>query len=76
MTAKQLLNFATEHSKDESLFSVLEILEGEQIEVARQLEISPEDKKLLRQYDDVCEKQQIIHLMQSQRLELLYKSGL
>lgn len=76
MTAKQLLNFANEHLKDESLFSALEILESEQIEVARQLEISPEDKKLLRMYDDICEKQQIIHLMQSQRLELLYKSGL
>ena len=76
MTAKQLLNFATEHSKDDSLFSVLEILESEQIEVARQLEILPENKKLLQQYDDICEKQQIIHLMQSQRLELLVKSGL
>ena len=76
MTAKQLLTFAVDYSTDKDLFSVLSTLQSEQLEVARQLEATPKNKKLLRQYNDICEKLQIIQLMQSQRLELFYQSGL
>lgn len=75
MTAKQLLEFASEHMTDENFFSLLGTLQLEQTEIARQLETAPKNKKLLKQYEDVCEKMQVIQLMQGQRLELFYQSG-
>ena len=72
MTAKQLLNFASQHMTNTDLFSLLGTLQTEQLEIARQLETKPTNKKLLKQYTDICEKMQIIQLMQSQRLELFY----
>lgn len=76
MTAKQLLNFAAQHITNMDLFSLLGSLQIEQLEIARQLETNPKNKRLTKQYTDVCEKMQIIQLMQSQRLELFYQSGL
>ena len=76
MTAKQLLEYAAEHSTNKDLFSVFSTLQKEQLEIARQLEAAPKNKTLIRKYNDLCEKMQIIQLMQEQRLELFYQSGL
>ncbi len=76
MTTKQLLAFAAEHLTNKDLFSVLSSLQIEQLDIARQLETDSKNKKLTKQYTDICEKMQIIQLMQSQRLELFYQSGL
>ena len=76
MTAKQLLEFASEYLTNTDLFSVLGKLQLEQLEIARQLETDPKNQKLMKQYTDICEKMQIIQLMRSQRLELFYQSGL
>ena len=76
MTAKQVLEFAAQHITNTDLFSLLGSLQQEQLEIARQLETNPKNKKLVKQYADICEKMQMIQLMQSQRLELFYQSGL
>jgi hypothetical protein len=76
MTAKQLLEFAAQHITNTDLFSLLGSLQQEQLEIARQLETDPKNKNLVKQYADICEKMQMIQLMQSQRLELFYQSGL
>jgi hypothetical protein len=76
MTAKQLLEYAAEYLTDKDLFSVLSVLQTNQLEMARQLESAPNNKRLIHTYNDLCEKMQIIQLMQSQRLELFYQSGL
>ena len=75
MTAKQLLEFAAQHITNTDLFSLLGSLQREQLEIARQLETNPKNKSLVKQYADLCEKMQMIQLMQSQRLELFYQSG-
>lgn len=74
MTAKQLLEYAAEHSTNKDLFSVFSALQNEQLELARQLEMAPKNKTLIRKYNDLCEKMQIIQLMQEQRLELFYQN--
>ena len=76
MTAKQLLEYAAEHLTNKDLFSVFSALQNEQLEIARQLEAAPKNKTLIRKYNDLCEKMQIIQLMQEQRLELFYQSGI
>ena len=76
MTAKQLLEYAAEYSINKDLFSVFSALQNEQLELARQLEMAPKNKTLIRKYNNLCEKMQIIQLMQSQRLELFYQSGI
>lgn len=76
MTAKQLLEYAAEYLTNKDLFSVLSGLQSEQLEIARQLETTPKNKTLIRKYNDLCEKIQIIQLMQGQRLELFYQSGI
>ncbi len=76
MTAKQLLEYAAGYLTNKDLFSVLGALQNEQLEIARQLETAPKNKILIRKYNDICEKMQIIQLMQGQRLELFYQSGL
>ena len=76
MTAKQLLKYAAEYSTNKDLFSVLSALQNDQLEIARQLETAPKNKVLIRKYNNICEKMQIIQLMQGQRLELFYQSGL
>lgn len=76
MTAKQLLEYAAEHLTNKDLFSVLSALQNDQLEIARQLETAPKNRVLIRKYNDICEKMQIIQLMQGQRLELFYQSGL
>ena len=76
LTAKQLLEYAAEHSTNKDLFSVVRALQNEQLEIARQLEAAPKNKTLIRKYNDLCEKLQIIQLMQSQKLELFYQSGI
>lgn len=76
MTAKQLLEYAAEYLTNKDLFSVLGALQNDQLEIARQLETAPKNRILIRKYNDICEKMQIIQLMQGQRLELFYQSGL
>ena len=76
MTAKQLLEYAAEHLTNKDLFSVFSALQNEQLELARQLEAAPKNKTLIRKYNNLCEKMQIIQLMQEQRLELFYQSGI
>ena len=76
MTAKQLLEYAAEHLTNKDLFSVFSALQNEQLEIARQVEAAPKNKTLIHKYNDLCEKMQIIQLMQSQRLELFYQSGI
>ena len=76
MTAKQLLEYAAEYSTNKDLFSVFSALQNEQLEIARQLEMAPKNKTLIRKYNNLCEKMQIIQLMQEQRLELFYQGGL
>ena len=76
MAAKQLLEYAAEHLTNKGLFSVFSALQKEQLEIARQLETAPKNKTLIHKYNDLCEKTQIIQLMQSQRLELFYQSGI
>ena len=76
LTAKQLLEYAAEHSTNKDLFSVVRALQNEQLEIARQLEAAPKNKTLIRKYNDLCEKMQIIQLMQEQLLELFYQSDL
>ena len=76
MAAKQLLEYAAEHLTNKDLFSVFSALQNEQLELARQLEAAPKNKTLIRKYNNLCEKMQIIQLMQEQRLELFYQSGI
>ena len=76
MTAKQLLEYATGYLTTKDLFSVLSALQNDQLDIARQLETAPKNRVLIRKYNDICEKMQIIQLMQGQRLELFYQSGL
>ena len=76
MTATQLLEYAAEHLTNKDLFSVFSALQKEQLEIARQLEMAPKNKTLIRKYNNLCEKMQIIQLMQKQRLELFYQGGL
>lgn len=76
MTAKQLLEYAAEYSTNKDLFSVFSALQNEQLEIARQLEMVPKNKTLICKYNNLCEKMQIIQLMQEQRLELFYQGGL
>lgn len=76
MTAKQLLEYAAKYLTSKDLFSVLSALQNDQLEIARQLETDSKNKILIRKYNDICEKIQIIQLMQDQRLELFYQSGL
>ena len=76
LAAKQLLEYAAEHSTNKDLFSVVRALQNEQLEIARQLEAAPKNKTLIRKYNDLCEKLQIIQLMQEQRLELFYQRDL
>ena len=76
MTAKQLLEYAAEHLTNKDLFSVFSALQKEQLEIAGQLEAAPKNKTLIHKYNNLCEKMQIIQLMQSQRLELFYQSGI
>lgn len=77
MTAKQLLIFAEQHAADKDAFqTILDDLQKEQSRILCALETESKNKKLNRQYLDICEKLQIINLMQRQRLELFYQSSL
>lgn len=40
-----------------------------------ELESNPDDKKLNRQYKDVCEKMRMVLIMRRQRLELFREAG-
>lgn len=77
MTAEQILNFAEEHANDTNLFrDIKEELERYKLDLAIRLENNLDCKKLNKQYKDVCEKIRMINLMQRQRLELFYQSGI
>lgn len=71
MTAKQIMDFVEENSHSKDMFGDLEQdLTNQKYDILVKLEKSPNDKKLKKQYYDVCEKIRMIYLMRAQRLEL------
>lgn len=71
MNAKQIMDFADEHAYEKNMFNILEqTLDEEKFNILVELESNPGDKKLNRQYKDVCEKSRMVHIMRRQRLEL------
>ena len=74
MNAKQIMDFADEHAYAPNMFNDLEqTLDEDNILV--ELESNPGDKKLNRQYKDVCEKSRMLHIMRRQRLELFREAA-
>lgn len=77
MNAKQIMDFADEHAYEPNMFHDLEqTLDEEKFNILVELESNPGDKKLNRQYKDVCEKSRMVHIMRRQRLELFREGGL
>lgn len=76
MNAKQIMDFADEHAYEPNMFNDLEqTLDEEKFNILVELESNPGDKKLNRQYKDVCEKSRMLHIMRRQRLELFREAG-
>ena len=77
MTAKQILDFAEKYAHEESMFNELENkLQKDKIDILIQLEHEPKNKKLYKQYVDICQKLRMIAIMRGQRLELFYQSNI
>lgn len=77
MTAKQIMDFVEENAHSKDMFGDLENdLTNQKYDILVKLEKSPNDKKLKKQYYDVCEKIRMIYLMRVQRLELFEQSNL
>lgn len=75
MTAKQIMDFVEENAHSKDMFADLEQdLTNQKYDILVKLERSPKDKKLKKQYSDVCEKLRMIYLMRVQRLELLMQA--
>ena len=75
MTAKKIMEFAEKHAYAENMFNDLDAsLCDEKTDVCIALESNPDNKKLKRRYDDICEKQRMIRIMRVQRLELFRQS--
>ena len=71
MNAKQLMEFAGEQAYEPNKVNDLErALDEEKFNILVELESNPVDKKLNRQYKDVCEKMRMVLIMRRQRLEL------
>ena len=76
MNAERLMDFADEHAYDTNRFNDLErTLDEEKFNIHVELESNPGDKKLNRQYKDVCEKMRMVLIMRRQRLELFREAG-
>lgn len=76
MNAKQIMDFADEHACEPNMFNNLEqTLDEEKFNILLELESNPGDKKLNRQYKDVCEKSRMLHIMRRQRLELFREAA-
>lgn len=76
MNAKQIMDFADEHAYETNMFNGLErTLDEEKFNILIELESNPGDKKLNRQYKDVCEKMRMVVIMRRQRLELFREAG-
>lgn len=77
MTAKQIMDFVEENAHSKDMFGDLERdLTNQKYDILVKLEKSLSDKKLKKQYYDVCEKIRMIYLMRVQRLELFEQSNL
>lgn len=76
MNAKQIMDFADEHANETNMFNDLErALDEEKFNILVELESNPDDKKLNRQYKDVCEKMRMVLIMRRQRLELFREAA-
>ena len=77
MTAKQILEFGEKYAHEKYMFNeIKETLEIEKTDIVLKIEQQPNNKKLYKQFGDVCEKLRMIRLMQNQRLELFYQSNI
>lgn len=77
MTAKKIMDFMEENAHDSDMFGELEQnLTNEKFNVLVLLEHDPDNKKLMRQYTDICEKLRAISIMRFQRMELFYQAHL
>ena len=72
MTAKRLLEYAEAHRNDDWFEAWKNEIENKQIEIAVKCE-NKQDKRLEREYQDLCELLRLIRLMEHQRLVLFYK---
>ena len=76
MTAKQIMDYAESIENDKSMFRDIEEKLGEEkLAVLINLERNPGDKKLTKQYNDICEKLRMIFILRRTRLELLHQAG-
>ncbi len=76
MNAKQIMDFADEHAYEKNMSNDLEqTLDEERFNILIELESNPGDKKLNRQYKDVCEKMRMVLIMRRQRLELFREAA-
>lgn len=76
MTAKQIVDYAESIENDKSMFRGIEEKLGEEkLAVLINLEHNPRDKKLAKQYNDICEKLRMIFILRRTRLELLHQAG-
>ena len=70
------MDFADEHAKETNMFNDLErTLDEEKFNILVELESNHDDKKLNRQYKDVCEKMRMVLIMRRQRLELFREAA-
>lgn len=75
MIAKAIMDFVEQYAHEPDMFGDLEMkLNEEKCEVLVKLESDYHNKKLNRQYKDICEKLRMIHLMRFQRLELFMQA--
>lgn len=77
MTAKQIMDFAEKHSQDTDMFDCIrKDITEERYQILIQLEKEPDNKKLRRLYQATYEKERMIQIMYTQRMELLRQSSL
>ncbi len=75
MTAKKIMDVMEENAHDTDMFGTLEQnLTNEKFNVLVILEHDPDNKKLIRQYTDICEQLRAISIMRFQRVELFYQA--
>lgn len=75
MTAKQIMDFAEKIANEPNMFYETELeLNEERHEILCKLEKDYDNKKLNKQYKDVCEKFRLLHILRYQRLELMQEA--
>lgn len=75
MTGKQLMDFADKIAIEQNMFYNTELdLQEEKTQILIKIERDPSNKKLVKQYNDVCEKQRLIGILKYQRLELMIEA--